>query len=478
MTDSSRRTVLIVGAGLGGSLLAVMLGRRGYRVLVHERRSDPRIAGFVGGRSINLALSTRGIDALCRVDLDQQVLKDAIPMPGRMIHGIHGEPTFQPYSSNPDDAINSVSRSGLNMTLIKAADALETVEFVFDQRCVDVDLDKTTASFRDERTGTVSEVHADLIVGADGAFSAVRGALQRTDRFDFSQTYLAHGYKELRIPGAQECSIDPARFDGFAMDPHALHIWPRGGSMMIALPNPDRSFTCTLFWPFQGKHSFETLERKPDDIEAFFARHYPDASALMPTLVEDFARNPTSSLATIRCSPWNLDGRIVLIGDAAHAIVPFYGQGMIASFEDCVWLCERLDDSKGDLDEAIPRFARERKPHADAIADMALANFIEMRDKVGTRRFRLKKKAEQSLHRMMPDWYVPLYNLISFSTVPYADARREAKRKNLVVVGVLACVLVVIGLAILLAMGQIAEPLALIVFLCVVLLAFWRWARA
>lgn len=477
MTDSTQRTVLIVGAGLGGSLLAVMLGRRGYRVLVRERRPDPRVAGFVGGRSINLALSERGIDALRRVDLDQKVLAEAIRMPGRMIHPVHGEPVFQPYSADADDAINSVSRSGLNITLIEAAESIDSVEFVFDERCVDVDLKSTTATVRSETTGQTSEVAADLIVGADGAFSAVRGVMEHTERFDYSQSYLAHGYKELHIPPAGACGVDPTRFDGFAMDPNALHIWPRGGAMMIALPNPDRSFTATLFWPFAGRHSFESLADSHDRVGAFFKKHYPDAARIMPTLEADYAHNPTSSLATIRCQPWHR-GRVVLIGDAAHAIVPFYGQGMIASFEDCVWLCDRLDAAGGDPAAAIERFSADRKPHADAIADLALENFIEMRDKVGTRRFRLHKKIEQGLHRMLPGWYTPLYNLISFSTMPYADARRQAQRKNLVVAGVVVCVVAAMGLAVLLAMGQITELVALVVFVLVVVWSIWRWVRA
>ncbi len=436
--DPSSNHILITGAGLAGSLLACSLGRRGYRVSVYERRSDPRERGFIGGRSINLALSTRGITALEQVDLAERVLEQAIPMHGRIMHGVDSELTFQPYSANPEEAINSVSRSDLNLTLLDAADAHENVTLHFDRRCVSVDLDQPMAVFEASDRGMFEEVKPDLIIGTDGAFSAVRAQMQKSDRFNYSQHYPEHGYKELTIPPADRIpDFGGKSFDGFAMDPNALHIWPRGGYMMIALPNQDRTFTCTCFWPFRGKVSFESILTE-HDVVPFFEEHFPDAVPLMPTLKEDFMKNPTSSLVTIKCFPWHHRDKVVILGDAAHAIVPFYGQGMNAAFEDCRILNGLFDRHAPHWDIVLETFTMSRKHHADAIADMAMENFIEMRDKVGSKRFLLKKKVEQLLHRLFPNTFVPLYNLISFSNVPYADARNRALGQERLLL-VLAC---------------------------------------
>jgi len=438
MPAADRERVIIVGAGLAGSLLAVFLAEMGYRVRVLERRPDPRDSGFVGGRSINLALSARGIDALSRVDLADRVLDAAIPMRGRMMHSQAGELTFQAYSADPSEAINSVSRGGLNVTLLEAADAHDHVSLRFGARCEHVDLDEPAVVLADERSGVKWRETGSAIIGSDGAFSAVRQAMQVAGRFDFSQSYLAHGYKELRIPPADECGVDPEAHDGFAMDPNALHIWPRGGAMMIALPNRDRSFTCTLFWPFGAdpdgraaegdplfEHSFARVDAMAR-VTPFFEEHYPDAVALMPMLEHDYRRNPTSSLLTIRCEPWSR-GRVVLLGDAAHAIVPFYGQGMNAAFEDCVALARALDREGGEWHRALASYAAGRTPHADAIADMALTNFVEMRDKVADPEFLHRKRIEQALHAAFPAEAEPQYNLVSFSTVPYAEARERGR---------------------------------------------------
>ncbi len=419
--------VVIAGAGLAGALLAVDLARMGYRVDLYERRPDPRQAGYIGGRSINLALSVRGLTALAEVGLDAPVLEDAIRMPGRMLHDAQGDLTFQAYSHDPADAINSVSRGGLNITLLDAADAEPNVAIHFDERCVDADLDETIAVFKNNATGEVTQVKADCIVGADGAFSAIRAPMMRTDRFDYSQTYLRHGYKELVIPPAIEIEgADPTKHDGFAIEPNALHIWPRGGSMMIALPNADKSFTCTLFWPFEGDHAFESID--PNDaasVRAFFTLHYPDAVPVMPTLTDDYSRNPVSSLVTVRCDPWHRN-RTVLVGDAAHAIVPFFGQGMNAAFEDVRVLCSLLREDGG-FDRVLPAYSEARKANADAIADMALDNFIEMRDTVADEEFLYRKRVEQALHGSMPERAQPLYNLVSFSNIPYDEAREKGR---------------------------------------------------
>lgn len=441
MSDPAHEHYLIIGAGLAGSLLACMLAGKGRRVSVYEQRPDPRQAGFKGGRSINLALSIRGIEALRRVGLDAPVLADAVRMPGRMIHSQSGDLAFQPYSANADDAINSVSRGGLNKTLIEAAAKYDNVSLHFDYRCIDVDLDAPAAIF--EHEGRTLRVEADSILGADGAFSALRARMQRQPRFDYSQSYLAHGYKELSIP---------ARLDGsFAMERNALHIWPRGGSMMIALPNADGSFTCTLFWPFEGRGGFAEITDRAS-CRAVFERIYPDAVPLMPTLDEDYFTNPTSTLVTVRCFPWAVAGRALLLGDAAHAIVPFYGQGMNAAFEDCAALIDCLERHDWDRQRAFADFQQQRKPQADAIADLALDNFIEMRDKVASRAFRARKKMEKALHRLFPRWYTPLYHMVTFTTIPYAEARRRSQRQDRAVTLAITILFAMVFLALLLGL--------------------------
>ncbi|MCA9290114.1 MAG: FAD-dependent monooxygenase [Phycisphaerales bacterium] len=429
----SSSSITIIGAGLAGSLLACYLGRRGIRVDVFERRPDPRVHGFLGGRSINLALSARGIAALEHAGLAGRVLADAIPMRARMMHGVDASLTRQPYSKNPTDAINSVSRGGLNITLIEAAAACAHVTLHFGQRCIDLDLDRPAATFEDESTGAVRTVAADVIIGADGAFSAVRARLQKNIGFDYSQSFLAHGYKELVIPPTPEGE--------FAIEPEVLHIWPRGGLMMIALPNKDRSFTCTCFWPNDLLESLRT----PDQILDYFRTHFADAVPIMPTLVEDYQANPIGALVTVRCAPWHV-GRVAVIGDAAHAVVPFYGQGMNAAFEDCLELDRCIDactrDGVIDWSATLARLTERRVAHADAIADMALDNFVEMRDHTASTAFLIRKKGETLLHRFLPGWYRPLYYMISFTTIPYADARALARRQGRLVRNALVAALV------------------------------------
>ena len=431
MSESTNQRVVIVGAGLAGTLMACYLAQTGWSVVVYERRGDPLEVGYAGGRSINLALSARGLHGLAGAGLDELVMRqDAIAMPGRMIHPPSlSEPlAFQPYSKNPADAIHSVSRGGLNLTLLHAAARHKNARFVFDHTCIDVDLDAPAAILQAPDGSTVC-AEADLILGCDGAYSPVRYRLQKTDRFEYCQSYLEHGYKELHIPSARDLGLDEGRHDGFALEPHALHIWPRGGAMMIALPNRDKTFTCTLFWPFQGEHGFESL-RTPAEIRAFFEEHYPDAVPMMPTFVEDYQRNPVGSLVTVRCWPWQHGGNVCILGDAAHAIVPFYGQGMNCAFEDCREFAECLAQHPGDRCAALEEFQMRRKPNADAIAEMAVENFIEMRDKVGSPDFRYKKRVEQAVHALFPDAMTPQYNLVSFSTVPYTEARRRGREMD------------------------------------------------
>ncbi len=430
----------IVGAGLSGALLACLLAEAGYDITVFERRPDPRTKGFIGGRSINLALSARGIHGLERAGLAEAVLADAIAMPGRMIHSPEGRLTFQPYSKNPADAINSVSRGQLNITLLDGADRHDNVRLHFEHRCLGVDLDRPAVTMARDAGGRAEEHETDVVIGCDGAFSAVRGQMQLTDRFNYHQSYLQHGYKELTIPATAA--------GDFAMEPHALHIWPRGGYMMIALPNRDRTFTCTLFWPFEGPNSFDVV-RTEADIRSFFERNFPDAVPLMPGLVEDYLRNPIGSLVTVRCSPWHHQDNVVLVGDAAHAIVPFYGQGINAGFEDCVALIDCLGEHGDDREAAFEVYEKTRKVNADAIADLAIANFIEMRDDVASVSFRMKKRTERVLHRLLPRWYTPLYNMVSFTRIPYAEARRRADRASRVLHAVVWTVVIALALLVL-----------------------------
>jgi kynurenine 3-monooxygenase len=420
---SSKKTIAIAGAGLVGSLLAIYLKKRGYAVTVFERRGDMRKKGAEAGRSINLALSNRGIRALEEVGLADELKKVAIPMHGRMMHDKQGKLNSFAYGKE-GQFINSVSRSGLNIVLMNEAEKLG-VTFKFDQRITKVDLEKTSLTIGpqstvDSRPLTVDEKF-DLIIGADGAFSVVRGSFQFTDRFDYEQDYIDHGYKELHIP--------PGVNGSFQLEKNYLHIWPRESFMMIALPNPDGSFTCTLFFPFEGNPSFDSLKTK-QDVEKFFDETFPDAKRLIPDLLHDFDLNPTSSLVTIKCYPW-VRNKTLLIGDAAHGIVPFYGQGMNAGFEDCRILNDLLNQHQDNWDVVLPEFQKLRKPDTDAIAQLALDNFIEMRDLVADADFLLRKKIEGKLYELFPDKWIPLYPMVTFmDSMRYSDALRIGRKQK------------------------------------------------
>lgn len=412
---------VIVGGGLGGALLACHLGKAGFRVDVYEMRDDLRTTEIVGGRSINLALSYRGLCALERVGLAEEVLKVAVPMRGRMIHSRTGETAFQSYGMDDSQAINSVSRGGLNVILLKAAAAFPGVRLHFNQKCSDVDPESGSATFTHTKTGAATVVQAETVFSVDGAFSAVRKSLQKRERFDYSQTYLEHGYKELTIPAATG--------GGFRIEKNALHIWPRKSFMMIALPNADGSFTVTLFWPFDGENSFAAI-RNEKELREFFAAQFPDAVPLMPDLATEYFHNPTGSMVTVRCRPWHVGSRVCLLGDAAHAVVPFYGQGMNAAFEDVLVLSECMERNRSDRSAAFAEYESKRKPNADALADLAVGNFLEMRDKTGSRLFRWKKKYEKILAKLLPGIFIPLYVMVTFTRIPYADAVERSKRQN------------------------------------------------
>src|SRR3954469_18316114 len=439
---STKTKFVLIGSGLAGGLLAAYFGRRGYDVELYERRADPREGNLVGGRSINLALSTRGIHALQQLGIADEVLRHAIPMPGRMIHDKSGDLHFSPYDRDPRNHINSIGRAALNTTVIEAALRYPNVRVFFNHRCTGVDLDSATGRFVDSSVAAgvspaESSLSGDSIIGVDGAFSAVRQSMQKQlPKFHYDESYLAHGYKELTIP--------PAADGSWRMEKNALHIWPRKRFMMIALPNPDGSFTCTLFWEFKGPRSFETTT-SDDEVRRFFDEEFSDAVPLMPALLEEFRENPTGSLVTIRCAPWFYKDKVALVGDAAHAVVPFYGQGMNAAFEDCVVLDECLAEFLDNRKLAFAHYFARRKENTDALANLAVENFIEMRDKTASKKFRAKKKLDHWLEGLLPGIYLPLYAMVTFTRMPYGEAARRARVQNVIVYSALGILLLLVG---------------------------------
>jgi kynurenine 3-monooxygenase len=424
------KNINIVGAGLVGSLLSIYLAKRGHKINIFERRSDMRKTSGYAGRSINLALSDRGWRGLQGVGIADEIKKFAIPMYGRQIHNLDGTQVFQPYGKK-EQAIYSVSRAEINMRLMDLAEQQDNVKIHFDERCANIDRATLTAHFENNSTQEKTSYKSDLLFGADGAFAASRLNMQlSSDRFEYNQHYITAGYKELIIP--------PGLNGEFLLEKNALHIWPRGSFMMIALPNPDGNFTCTLFMPFEGEKSFAKLKTK-EDVKKFFEEEFASAVPLMPTLLDDFFNNPTSSLVTVKCFPWTFDHKIALIGDAAHAIVPFYGQGMNCGFEDCVVLNELIDKHGEDWTAILDEYQALRKPDGDAIADMAEANFIEMRDKTADKTFLLQKKIEARFAEKYPDKWIPFYSMVTYSPhIRYSTALREGQRQQAIMDKVMA----------------------------------------
>jgi len=408
------KDIVIAGAGLVGSLLSIYLAKKGHSVRVFERRADSRKASIYQGRSINLALSNRGWRALEGVGVAEDIKRISIPMYRRVMHDAKGNLSYQPYGKD-GEAIYSVSRALLNQKLLDIAEEMPKVSLQFERKCVGVDLEAAKLELEDPN-GLRTEVQADFVFGSDGAFSAVRSAMERTDRFNYQQEYIEHGYKELSIPAGPDGS--------FLMEKEALHIWPRGDYMLIALPNPDGTFTCTLFFPYEGNPSFSSLKTLAE-ARTFFEEVFPDALALMPDFDEEWTHNPNSSLCIIRCYPW-VKGKMALIGDAAHAIVPFYGQGMNSGFEDCRIL-DMILDEEDTWERAMERYQRERKGNGDAIAELAMRNFIEMRDLTADKEFLLRKRIEAKVAEKHPQTWLPLYSMVTFSHIPYERALQIGK---------------------------------------------------
>ncbi len=428
-----QQNILIIGAGLCGSLLALRLGQRGYNVTVYEKRPDLRKVDISAGRSINLAFSNRGIKAMKLVGLEEKVTSLCIPMNGRMIHDTKGNTHLSNYSGREHEYINSISRGDLNALLLDEAEKHKNVSIYFNKKCVSVDFEKTTALFKDYNTKKEFIEDADIIIGTDGAGSILRKSyyLGKKFLFSFSQEYLSHGYKEL--------SILPKGKDGYRIHKNSLHIWPRGSFMLIALPNLDGSFTVTLFLSYnEGIYNFNNLDSDEKVLE-FFTKEFPDILPHMPNLLEDFNNNPTSALGTIKCSPWHYKGNTFLMGDAAHAIVPFYGQGMNASFEDVVEFDKVLDENLGNWETIFKTYEKRRKKDTDAIADLAIDNYYEMRDHVANPIFQEKRKIEMALEKEFPNDYSSKYSLVTFNeNLSYSEAMLKGRAQDKAILNMLA----------------------------------------
>ena len=433
ITGDSRR-VAIVGGGLAGSLLALALSERGYGIDVYERREDPRVDGAEGGRSINLGLSKRGIQALTEVGLIDVVMPLTVVMRGRVIHAPDGGTRFQPYGKNGGEVLYSIDRSELIRLLLDRAERQPGVTLHFDHRLVNVDKDRRELEI--ETGGTARRVAAEWVICADGAFSRCRPEMQRGMRADYHQEYLEWGYKELTLAaGPDGASV---------IDQTALHVWPRAHGLFVSHPNRNGSHTLTLFLPHEGVDSFETT-RTPDDIRALFQKYFPDLLPMLPGLVEQWTSRPTGSLLTTKTAPWRFDDWMVLVGDSAHAVYPFYGQGMNSAFEDCSALLSVLKAHGADRAAAFAAYEQARRPQTDVLMELSKANFVELRQKVSSPWFVARKRLDVALNRLMPDTWLPIYTMVSHTTMPYADARARALRQDRILGTAAAALLATVG---------------------------------
>jgi kynurenine 3-monooxygenase len=417
----NKKKITIIGAGPTGALLAIYLAKRGFAVELFERRPDVRKVAISAGRSINLALSARGLHALREAGLFERIMRIAVAMKGRMMHAPSGELTFQRYGKDDTEVIHAVLRSELNQALLNAAEQYESVSIHFNQRCTGMDFKTGEIELRDEATGEKRVRATQVVIGADGSASAIRTDMLKVGRFNFSQQYLAHGYKELLIPAGES--------GAYQLEKHALHIWPRHTYMLIALPNLDGSFAGIFFFQHEGEPSFASLDNEAK-VLPFFQQQFGDVVPLMPDLRATYFANPTGAMATVKCEPWRVEDKVLLMGDAAHAIVPFFGQGVNCCFEDCAYFDQCLERHGEDWSAVFAEFERVRKPNTDAIAELALENFIEMRDHVADPRFLLKKKVERALEERFPDLFTPKYSLVTFRRGPYAEALAKGKAQD------------------------------------------------
>lgn len=428
LPESRRLPVVIAGAGLAGSMLAIYLAREGYDVTVFERRPDMRVHEIEGGRSINLGLSARGIQALRHAGLADTMLERAVVMEGRVIHRQDGTAVFHAYGKNRREVLHSIDRRELNRLLLDEAERCGA-KIEFEQRLVDLDKAGRSLTFRHEPTGAIEKVGADLLIGADGAFSVVRPKLHEGEIGEFSQEWLPWGYKELSLPadanGRSKVKLD------------ALHVWPRGNSLIVSHPNRDGSHTLTLFLPFEGeRHSFASLKTKAQ-VKEMLETVFPDLLPMVPDLVDQYFSHPTGKLLTIKTAPWHWQDWAVLVGDAVHAVYPFYGQGMNSALEDCVTLAELIRHRKGgDWGELFREFQDLRKIHTDTLCELSKDNFYELSDRVRSRSYVLRKQADVLLNRLFPDLWIPLYTMVSHTTIPYADAVERARRQERILKGI------------------------------------------
>ena len=404
--------ITIIGAGLSGPLMASYLSEKGFSVDLYESRADMRKNIDKSGRSINLALSARGIKALKDIDLFNSIKKNLIPMKGRMIHSLDGEKSLQLYGKNPNEVIYSISRSFLNISLLNHVEDKKNIAMSFDHKLTDVDFEKKIINFGKKK------INFNRIIGADGFNSMLRNCILKETDLKFRSEQLGHGYKELTIPVSES--------GNYLMEPDSLHIWPRGKFMLIALPNTDKTFTCTLFAPLKGSNSFEKINTSKE-ISNFFKTEFPDTIALMPNLIKDFISNPVGKLSSIYCEKWNYKDLAIIMGDAAHAIVPFFGQGMNASFQDCTVINNLIDENSPDLSSAFKAFGTDHVPNGHAIADMALENYVEMRDSVNNLEYKKYRELELFLENKFPNRFIPRYSMVSFNEIPYSEVYRRGK---------------------------------------------------